>query len=132
MFCLTPPAHMAHKRGSIGGVLLPKVEIDDEFQGDTPPVAAGCYELQVRSGPTAWVNGPLVRVPLVGLLGLLHVQGAQMSRNYGIKPGQVYIPPEEKFPRVFALISMLVGGVLLGALLTGMMFLAQLLYWLMP
>jgi len=111
--------------------LLPKVEIDDGFQGDTPPVAAGCYELQVRSGPTAWVNGPLVWVPLVGLLGLLHVPGAQM-RNYGIRPGQVYIPPQEKFPRVFALISMLVGGVLLVALLTGMMFLAQLLYWVMP
>jgi hypothetical protein len=52
-----------------------------------------------------------------------------MSRNYGIR--QVYIPPEEKFPRVFALIGMLVGGVLLAALLTGMMFLAQLLYWVM-
>jgi hypothetical protein len=114
--------------------LLPKVEIDDEFQGDTPPVAAGCYELQVRSGPPTWVNGPLVRVPLVGLLGLLHVPGAQMSRNYGIRPDNrgVYIPPEEKFPRVFALISMLVGGVLLVALLTGMMFLAQLLVWVMP
>ena len=85
------------------------------------------------SGPTAWVNGPLVRVPLVGLLGLLHVPGAQMSRNYGIRPDhrQVYIPPEEKFPRIFALISMLVGGVLLGVLLTGMMFLAQVLYWVM-
>jgi len=111
--------------------LLPKVEIDDGFQGDTPPVAAGCYELQVRSGPTAWVNGPLVRVPLVGLLGLLHVPGAQM-RNYGIRPGQVYIPPQEKFSRLFAAISMLVGGVLLVVLLTGMMFLAQLLVWVMP
>lgn len=85
--------------------------------------------MQVRSGPPAWVNGPLGWVPLVGLLGLLHVPGAQMSRNYGIR--QVYIPPEEKFPRVFALIGMLVGGVLLAALLTGMMFLAQLLYWVM-
>ena len=55
-----------------------------------------------------------------------------MSRNYGIRPGQVYIPPEEKFPRVFGLISMLVGGVLLGALLAGMLALAQLLYWAMP
>jgi len=134
-FCLPYRPIRPIKGGSIGGVLLPKVEIDDEFQGDTPPVIAGGYELQVRSGPTAWVNGPLVRVPLVGLLGLLHVPwGAQMSRNYGIRPDhrQVYIPPEEKFPRVFGLISMLVGGVLLGALLTGMMFLAQLLYWLMP
>jgi hypothetical protein len=114
--------------------LLPKVEIDDEFQGDTPKVAAGGYEMSVRSGPPEWVNRPLVRVPLVGLLGLLHVPGAQMSRNYGIRPDhrQVYIPPEEKFPRVFALISMLVGGVLLVALLTGMMFLAQLLVWVMP
>ena len=83
-------------------------------------------------GPAAWVNGPLVRVALAGLLGLLHVPGAQMSRNFGVRPGQVYIPPEEKFPRVFALISMLVGGVLLVALLTGMMFLAQLLVWVMP
>lgn len=109
--------------------MLPKVEIDDEFQGDTPKVAAGGYEMQVRGGPPEWVNRPLVRVPLVGLLGLLHVQGAQMSRNFGIR--QVYIPPEEKFPRVFALIGMLVGVVLLAALLTGMMFLAQLLYWVM-
>ena len=109
--------------------MLPKVEISDEFQGDTPPVIAGGYEMSVRSGPPAWVNRPLVRVPLVGLLGLLHVPGAQMSRNYGIR--QVYIPPEEKFPRVFALIGMLVGVVLLAALLTGMMFLAQLLYWVM-
>jgi hypothetical protein len=110
--------------------LLPKVEIDDEFQGDTPPVAAGGYELQVRSGPTAWVNGPLGWVPVVGLLGLLHVQGAQMSRNYGIRPDHrgVYIPPQEKFPRVFGLISMLVGGVLLACMLA----LAQLLYWVMP
>jgi len=90
--------------------------------------------LQVRGGPPTWVNGPLGWVPLVGLLGLLHVPGAQMSRNYGIRPDhrQVYIPPEEKFPRVFGLISMLVGGVLLAALLTGMMFLAQVLYWVMP
>jgi len=85
------------------------------------------------SVPPSWVNCPLGWVPLVGLLGLLHVPGAQMSRNYGIRPDhrQVYIPPEEKFPRIFALISMLVGGVLLGVLLTGMMFLAQVLYWVM-
>ena len=57
-----------------------------------------------------------------------------MSRNYGIRPDhrQVYIPPEEKFSRAFTLLSMLVGGVLLGVLLTGMMVLAQLLYWAMP
>ena len=108
--------------------MLPKVEISDEFQGDTPKVAAGGYEMQVRGGPPAGSDGPLVWI-MAGLLGLLHVQGAQMSRNYGIR--QVYIPPEEKFPRVFALIGMLVGVVLLAALLTGMMFLAQLLYWVM-
>jgi hypothetical protein len=108
--------------------LLPKVEISDEFQGDTPPVIAGGYEMSVRSGPPAGSDGPLVWI-MAGLLGLLHVQGAQMSRNYGIR--QVYIPPEEKFPRVFALIGMLVGVALLAALLTGMMFLAQLLYWVM-
>ena len=51
----------------------PQVEIDDEFQGDTPPVAAAGYELQVRGVPPEWVNGPLVRLALVGLLGLLHV-----------------------------------------------------------
>ena len=118
--------------GSIGSVLLPKVEINDEFQGDTPPVAAGGYEVQVRSGPPAWVNGPLVRVPLVGLLGLLHVQGAQMSRNFGVRPGQVYIPPEEKFSRAYTLIAMAVGAIVLGALLAGMLALAQLLYWAMP
>ena len=87
------------------------------------------------SGPPSWVNCPLGWVPLVGQsVGLLHVPGAQMSRNYGIRPDhrQVYIPPEEKFPRVIALIGMLVGGALLAALLTGMMVLAQLLVWVMP
>jgi hypothetical protein len=108
--------------------LLPKVEINDEFQGDTPTVIAGGYELQVRSGPPAWVNGPLVRVPLVGLLGLLQVP--QMSRNYGIRPDyrQVYIPPEEKFSRAYTFIAMAVGVIFLGALLTGMMVLAQVLH----
>lgn len=110
--------------------MLPKVEINDEFQGDTPTVASGGYELQVRSGPPAWVNGPLGWVPLVGLLGLLHVPGAQMSRNYGIR--QVYIPPEEKFPRVFALVGLFFGAIMLGVLLAGMLALAQLLYWVTP
>jgi hypothetical protein len=86
----------------------------------------------VRSGPTAWVNGPLVRVPLVGLLGLLHVPGAQMSRNYGIRRNQIYIPPEEKFSRAYTLIAMAVGVIVLGALLAGMLALAQLLVWVMP
>ena len=114
--------------------MLPKVEINDEFQGDTPPVIAGGYELQVRSGPPAWVNGPLGWVPVVGLLGLLHVPGAQMSRNYGIRPDyrQVYIPPEEKFPRVFALVGLFFGAIMLGVLLAGMLALAQLLYWVTP
>ena len=104
----------------------PQVEIDDGFQGDTPPVAAGGYELQVRGVPPEWVNGPLVRVPLVGLLGLLHVPGAQMSRNYGIKG--VYIPPPEKFSRASMLISMVSGVIVLGALIVGMMVLAQVLH----
>ena len=103
----------------------PKVEIDDGFQGDTPPVAAGGYELQVRRGPPAWVNCPLGWVPLVGLLGLLYVPGAQV-RNYGIK--QVYIPPPEKFSRASMLISMVSGVIMLGALIVGMMVLAQVLH----
>ena len=84
--------------------------------------------MSVRSGPPEWVNRPLVRVPLVGLLGLLHVPGAQMSRNFGIRPGQVYIPPEEKFSRAYTFIAMAVGAIFLGALLTGMMVLAQVLH----
>jgi hypothetical protein len=55
-----------------------------------------------------------------------------MSRNYGIRPGQVYIPPEEKFSRAFTLISLMCGAVLLGVLLAGMLALAQLLYWVTP
>ena len=114
--------------------MLPKVEINDEFQGDTPPVIAGGYELQVRGGPPAWVNGPLGWVSLVGLLGLLYVPGAQMSRNYGIRPDhrQVYIPPEEKFSRAFMLFSLISGAIVLGVLLAGMLALAQLLVWVMP
>ena len=85
------------------------------------------------SGPPPWVNCPLGWVPLVGQsVGLLHVPGAQMSRNYGIRPGQVYIPPEEKFSRAFTLISLMCGAVLLGVLLAGMLALAQLLYWVTP
>jgi hypothetical protein len=107
--------------------VLPKVEINDEFQGDTPSVAAGGYVLQVRSGPPAWINCPLGWVPLVGLLGLLHVP---QMRNYGIRPDhrQVYIPPEEKFSRAYTFIAMAVGTIFLGALLTGMMVLAQVLH----
>ena len=86
----------------------------------------------MRSGPPAWVNGPLGWVPVVGLLGLLHVPGAQMSRNYGIRPGQVYIPPEEKFSRAFMLFSLISGAIVLGVLLAGMLALAQLLVWVMP
>ena len=115
--------------------MLPKVEINDEFQGDTPPVIAGGYELQVRSVPPSWVNCPLVRVPLVGQsVGLLHVPGAQMSWNYGIRPDhrQVYIPPEEKFSRAFMLFSLISGAIVLGVLLAGMLALAQLLVWVMP
>ncbi len=88
--------------------------------------------MQVRSGPAAWGYGPVVWVPVVGLLGLLHVPEAHMSRNFGIRPRPVYIPPEEKFSRVFALIGMLAGGVLLAALLTAMMALAQFASWLIP
>ena len=90
--------------------------------------------MQVRSGPPAWVNGPLGWVPVVGLLGLLHVPGAQMSWNYGIRPDhrQVYIPPEEKFSRAFMLFSLISGAIVLGVLLAGMLALAQLLVWVMP
>ena len=90
--------------------------------------------MPLRSGPPAWVNGPLVRFPLVGLLGLLHVPGAQMSRNYGIRPRNqgIYIPPEEKFSRAYTLIAMAIGVIVLGALLAGMLALAQLLIWVMP
>ena len=88
--------------------------------------------MQVRCAPPEWVNRPLVRVPLVGLLGLLHVPGSQMSRNFGVRPGQVYIPPEEKFSRAFTLISLMCGVVMLGVLLAGMLALAQLIYWAMP
>ena len=49
-----------------------------------------------------------------------------MSRNYGIR--QVYIPPEEKFSRAYTFIAMAVGAIFLGALLTGMMVLAQVLH----
>ena len=105
--------------------MSPQVEIDDEFQGDTPKVAAGGNEMPLRSGPPTWVNGPLGWVPLVGLLGLLHVPGAQV-RNYGIK--QVYIPPPEKFSRASMLISMVSGVIMLGALIVGMMVLAQVLH----
>ena len=49
-----------------------------------------------------------------------------MSRNYGIK--QVYIPPPEKFSRASMLISMVSGVIMLGALIVGMMVLAQVLH----
>jgi hypothetical protein len=55
-----------------------------------------------------------------------------MSRNYGIRRNQIYIPPEEKFSRAYTLIAMAVGVIVLGALLAGMLALAQLLVWVMP
>ena len=82
--------------------------------------------------PPEWVNRPLVRVPVVGLLGLLHVPGAQMSRNDGVRRNQIYIPPPEKFSRASALIAMVGGVVMFGALIVSMMVLAQVLYWVLP
>ena len=104
----------------------PKVEIDDEFQCDTPTVASGRYSLPLWRKPPAWINCPLVWIMLVPAMGLLYVPGAQMSRNYGIK--QVYIPPPEKFSRASMLISMVSGVIMLGALIVGMMVLAQVLH----
>ena len=103
----------------------PKVEIDDEFQGDKPKVASGGYSQPLWRKPPAWINCPLVWIMLVPAMGLLYVPGAQM-RNYGIK--QVYIPPPEKFSRASMLISMVSGVIMLGALIVGMMVLAQVLH----
>ena len=68
----------------------------------------------------------MVWIMLGPAMGLLYVPGAQMSRNYGIK--QVYIPPPEKFSRASMLISMVSGVIMLGALIVGMMVLAQVLH----
>ena len=108
----------------------PKGEIDDEFQGDKPKVASGGYSQPLWRKPPAWINCPLVWIMLVPAMGLLYVPGAQMSRNYGIRPDyrQVYIPPEEKFSRASMLISMVSGVIMLGALIVGMMVLAQVLH----
>ena len=90
--------------------------------------------MPVRSWPVSRLDGPVGRVSLVGLLGLLHVQGEMMSRNYGIRPQhtRVYEPPVKALSRTAILLTMLAGATLFALMLTGMMVLAQFIYWVIP
>ena len=87
--------------------------------------------MPVRGQPVSRFDGPVGWDPLVGLLGLLHVQGALMSRNYGLRPGrgEIYQPPVKELSRIVVFFSLLFGATLLALLITAMMALAQFMYW---
>ena len=97
-------------------------DIYEQNQGFiTASASANAGALFMRLQLAQGVYGPLAAGDRLG--GLLYVQGAPMSRNYGIR--SCYVPPAQKPPRLIRWLAFALGVLVLGAGLTMLMALAH-------